>query len=136
MLDVFHDCETPRPARMSQNVVTMWRFRKSHFAWFLIFSIVLSENIPFNGSCNSALSRVNPATHKFESDCDDNLFCNNATGTCQYKTCQIYDHSITYNPGEPMAMLCPQGSFCPDVQDYCRPQLPLGTSCELDRDGE
>jgi len=31
---------------------------------------------------------------------------------------------------------CPEGSFCPDEESGCRPLVPVGGACQLNRDGE
>ncbi|KAF8312482.1 hypothetical protein DL93DRAFT_2042058, partial [Clavulina sp. PMI_390] len=86
------------------------------------------------GSCNPALTRLDAATHKLLSDCGDKAYCNN--GTCEQKGCRQYDHDITYGPNDYIPPFCPSGTYCPDVQNSCQPLLPLGASCELDRDDE
>jgi hypothetical protein len=98
-------------------------------------TLVVADNVTFNGSCDPTLSRLDPTTHKFVSDCNVKYYCDTLNNTCQYKACQNYDHTIAYDPGEPTPAYCPQGSFCPDAQNRCTLQLPLGASCELDRDG-
>lgn len=99
----------------------------------LAIRLVYSENVPLNGTCNTALTRLDPATHKMLSDCDSKYFCNN--GTCQWKGCRQYDHDINYDSGDPIPGFCSQGTYCPDDQRTCQPLLPLGSRCELDRDG-
>ncbi|KAF9514602.1 hypothetical protein BS47DRAFT_865363 [Hydnum rufescens UP504] len=86
--------------------------------------------------CNPASSRLDPATHKFLSDCDSKTFCDSSTRTCQLKQCRTGDPDSSYQPGEPVPPLCSPGTYCPDAQNQCRPLLAIGDPCELNRDDQ
>lgn len=40
-----------------------------------------------------------------------------------------------YGQNDILPPQCPIGEFCPDEEDHCRPLLPLGGACQLNRDG-
>lgn len=94
----------------------------------------LAENVPLGETCNQNLTRIDPTSQKLMSDCDDKFFCN-ANNTCQWRGCRRFDQDLTYATGEPVPPFCPKGYYCPDLQNECRPLVPLGSPCELDRDG-
>lgn len=41
-----------------------------------------------------------------------------------------------YGQNDILPPRCPIGEFCPDEEDHCRPLLPIGGACQLNRDGE
>lgn len=94
----------------------------------------LADNVPLGGTCNQNFTRIDPASKKLLSDCDDNFFCD-TNSTCQYRGCRRFDQDIVYQPGDLIPPFCPRGSYCPDIQDECKALIPIGESCELDRDG-
>ena len=104
------------------------------FATLLIASTLASaEDVPLNGPCSTALTRLDPITHKMMSDCDSKFFCNN--GTCVNKGCRLYENDTIYDAGDSVPSFCPRGTYCPDAQDACKSVLAVGSPCELDRDG-
>lgn len=40
-----------------------------------------------------------------------------------------------YGQNDVLPPRCPVGEFCPDEEDHCRPLLPFGGACQLNRDG-
>ncbi len=46
----------------------------------------------------------------------------------------IEDISPSASPLTPLSLRLDQ--FCPDELDDCQPKLPLGSACQLNRDGE
>ena len=92
-------------------------------------------SLSVNEACNPPSSRLDPATHKFISDCDSKTFCDSSTKTCQLKQCRSGDPDASYGPGDLVPSLCPHDTYCPDAQNECRPLVTIGNPCELNRDG-
>ena len=57
------------------------------------------------------------------------------TGFCKAKGCRKDEFPFGYKGLAPPPM-CPSGQFCPDAEDACQPLIPIGSVCELNRDGE
>ena len=110
----------------------------------LIVIVILFCTAPSNagsvtqgGSCSTNNSHLDPATHKLITDCDDKTFCSGATdGTCQPKQCRRDEFPFGFDPGDALPPMCPRGSFCPDEGNGCQSLLPVGATCELNRDDQ
>jgi hypothetical protein len=77
-------------------------------------------------------------------------------GMCSLKGCRIDEYPFGYTKGVKLPMLCPVGGlsnggtpklkvahvilfvgqYCPDREDSCKPLVPVGGSCEVNRDGK
>ncbi|TCD61828.1 hypothetical protein EIP91_007845 [Steccherinum ochraceum] len=90
-------------------------------------------NPPF---CSSTHNHLDPATHKFISDCDDTTFCSSpVNGTCVPRLCRR-DEFASPGVGDCVPPLCPEGAFCPDEGNGCLPLVKEGGACQLDRDDQ
>ena len=107
---------------------------------FIIFHAViharetLAGNVARGGNCTISNNHLDPATHKLLTDCDEKTFCT-PQNTCEPRQCRKEEYPFGYNPGESFPPVCPQGQYCPDEGDACKPWLNLGQPCQLNRDG-
>lgn len=88
-------------------------------------------------NCTLTHNRLQTGTFAFYSDCDSKTYCNSSQ-LCDLKQCRKdlypfgYDKDDTHLP-----TLCGPGRFCPDEGGAsCMDQLPVGSPCQLNRDGE
>ncbi|OBZ66311.1 hypothetical protein A0H81_13750, partial [Grifola frondosa] len=89
------------------------------------------------GGCSTDDDRLDTATHKFLSDCDDTTFCSGSVnGTCQPKQCRRDEFPFGFDNQTSLPPLCPSGSFCPDEGSGCKTLLPAGEPCQLNRDDQ
>ncbi|KAJ7592615.1 hypothetical protein C8J56DRAFT_856035 [Mycena floridula] len=87
------------------------------------------------GSCNSSKNHLDPNTHKFISACSDTTFCSAIeNGTCTRRLCRRDEFPFGYSSTDVLPTLCPTGTFCPDEGDGCKPLVPVGGACQLNRD--
>ncbi|TBU47559.1 hypothetical protein BD309DRAFT_886109 [Dichomitus squalens] len=80
--------------------------------------------------------RLDAATGKFTSDCDDASFCSEvggANGTCQPRQCRRDEFPFGF-ANATVPPLCPRGSYCPDEGSGCRPLVAVGQPCQVGRD--
>ncbi|PCH39342.1 hypothetical protein WOLCODRAFT_29486 [Wolfiporia cocos MD-104 SS10] len=108
---------------------------------FLAQNIALCGEVTQGGSCSTADDHIDPASHKFLSDCDDTTFCSpssagSSNGTCQPRTCRRDEFPFGYNKSPSLPPLCSRGSFCPDEGSGCKPLLAPGQACQLNRDDQ
>ncbi|KAJ6544975.1 hypothetical protein DFH09DRAFT_927697 [Mycena vulgaris] len=108
---------------------------------FLALSIptlVLASNTgAASDRCSSNNNHLDPASKNFISDCSDQTFCSGtdvANSTCIPRQCRRDEFPFGFSTGEALPPLCPRGSFCPDEGSGCRPLVPAGRPCELNRD--
>lgn len=88
------------------------------------------------GNCTVGHNRLQVGTYQFWSDCDTSTYCNSQTNTCELKGCRRDQYPFGYAKGADLPNLCPKGQFCPDEEDACQSQMPVGSPCQLNRDGE
>ncbi|EJD07076.1 uncharacterized protein FOMMEDRAFT_131804 [Fomitiporia mediterranea MF3/22] len=102
----------------------------------LAFSgISLAGSVTEGGSCSPSNDRVDPSIHKFISDCDDRtFFAPKPSGVCVKRLCRKDEFPFGFAPDEPLPPTCNHGFFCPDNGSGCRPTLPSGAPCDMDRD--
>ncbi len=87
--------------------------------------------------CSVASNRLDPRTKKFMSDCDAQTFCSGTVnGTCVPRQCRRDEFLFRYRANETQPGLCPEGSFCPDEGDACRPLVAVGQPCQFNRDDQ
>ncbi|KAJ7442417.1 hypothetical protein FB451DRAFT_1297266 [Mycena latifolia] len=89
------------------------------------------------GRCSSNNNHLDPASKKFISDCSDQTFCsgtNIANSTWIPRQCRRDEFPFGFSASEVLPPLCPRGTFCPDEGSGCRPLVPAGHPCELNRD--
>jgi hypothetical protein len=87
-------------------------------------------------NCSTGDSKLLEGTYAFYDDCDAHAYCNETTSQCQNKECRHDIFPFGYIVGEHMPPLCEHGTFCPDEQSFCLEQLPVGSPCQLNRDGQ
>lgn len=86
--------------------------------------------------CNQADSRLQAGTYQFWSNCNSQTYCA-TNNTCLPRGCRRDDFPFGYIVGsDHTPEKCPHGQFCPDEMDVCQPQLPVGSPCQMNRDGE
>jgi hypothetical protein len=111
--------------------------RRSLILVYLIlvfFQLSRCGNIPQGGRCSTENNRIDPATHKFLTECDEKTFCPSTNGTCQPKGCRRDEFPFGYGSNDVLPLLCPHGMFCPDDGSACRGLAAVGQPCEMDRD--
>ncbi|KIY49298.1 hypothetical protein FISHEDRAFT_65324 [Fistulina hepatica ATCC 64428] len=100
---------------------------------------VLSGFVGQGGNCSKREDHVDPGSHKFLSQCDDQT-CASSNGTCASRLCRRDEFPLGYPldkpPGALPPPLCPAGTFCPDEGSGCRTQVGFGMPCQLERDDQ
>ncbi|KAH9178134.1 hypothetical protein EDB89DRAFT_2111801 [Lactarius sanguifluus] len=99
----------------------------------------ISESPPtsLGKACSVASNHLDPRTKKFTSDCDAQTFCSGTmNGTCVPRQCQRDEFPFGYRANQTQPGLCPEGSFCPDEGDTCRPLVAAGQPCQFNRDDQ
>lgn len=91
-----------------------------------------SKNL--NGNCSQSHNQLEIGTYELIGDCGDTQFCN-SSGFCQDKGCRRDEFPLGYPQDAVLPPKCPPGQFCPDEGDACQPLLPVGSLCQLNRDG-
>ncbi|EIW71414.1 hypothetical protein TREMEDRAFT_27793 [Tremella mesenterica DSM 1558] len=88
-------------------------------------------------ACSQANSHLDSDTWALDSDCDATTYCAD-NSTCAYRGCRKDIYPFGYNgvAFDQLPALCPLGQFCPDEGDRCLDQVPVGGSCQKDRDDE
>lgn len=86
--------------------------------------------------CNLGDNRLQEGTYAFYSDCSATNYCA-SNSTCLPKGCRKDEFPFGYVQDSPnIPNKCPRGQFCPDEMDACQDLLPVGSSCQLNRDGQ
>lgn len=85
-------------------------------------------------SCFETNNLVDPHTHKYSSDCDDKTFCLNRT--CTPRLCRRHEFPFGYRKYDELPPLCVYGTFCPDEGSGCKPLVPPGSPCQINRDDQ
>jgi hypothetical protein len=105
----------------------------------LVFSswhtLVRAGSQPKGQSCSVSNNRLQIGTYQFHSDCDAQTYCS-SQGICELKGCRKDQYPFGYPADATLPPKCPSGQFCPDEGDACQPWLPVGSACQLNRDGE
>lgn len=112
---------------------TMIRLLSSTLLLFFCHSFVQAGSLNKGQNCSQAENRLQAGTYQFWSQCNSETWCA-PSGVCAAKGCRKDDYPFGYNNNRPPDK-CPQGQFCPDEQDACQPLLPVGSPCQLNRDG-
>ncbi|ODO03578.1 hypothetical protein L198_02426 [Cryptococcus wingfieldii CBS 7118] len=88
-------------------------------------------------ACSQANTHLDQANYQLVTDCDANTYCN-SNNTCAWRGCRRNTYPYGYNDYsfDQLPPLCPTGEFCPDESDHCLTQVPVGSSCQKDRDDE
>ncbi|KDQ52677.1 hypothetical protein JAAARDRAFT_138239 [Jaapia argillacea MUCL 33604] len=97
----------------------------------------LGGTVTEGGSCSASDNHLEPASHKFLTDCDDKTFCSGTTnGTCVPRRCRADEFPYGFQPGDVLPSMCSQGSYCPDDGSQCVPLIAAGQPCEMNRDNQ
>ena len=99
------------------------------------YALVSAGSTPKGGSCSVANNRLQIGTYEFSSDCDQQTYCSSA-GVCELKGCRTAQYPFGYPQNATLPPKCPVGQFCPDEGDACQPWLPVGSPCQLNREGK
>ncbi|TBU57785.1 hypothetical protein BD310DRAFT_928703, partial [Dichomitus squalens] len=105
-------------------------------ALLLALTLSASANSTPGIACTTMNDRLDAATGKFTSDCDDASFCSEvggANGTCQPRQCRRDEFPFGF-ANATVPPLCPRGSYCPDEGSGCRPLVAVGQPCQVGRD--
>jgi hypothetical protein len=86
-------------------------------------------------SCSQSNNKITPGNLQLSTDCSAMQFCD-GNGQCQPKGCRKDEFPFGFGKEQNLPPLCPKGQFCPDEGDACQPLLAVGSSCQLNRDGE
>ncbi|KAI8985566.1 hypothetical protein BD414DRAFT_515365 [Trametes punicea] len=98
---------------------------------------VFGGDISVGGSCSTDNDRLDPASHKFLSDCDETTFCTGAVnGTCQLRQCRRDEFPFGFANVTALPPLCGSGMYCPDEGSGCKPLVAVGGTCQMDRDDQ
>lgn len=88
-----------------------------------------------NGTCSQAHNQLQLGTYQLQTDCADTQFCD-ASGACKPKGCRREEFPLGYGIDAALPPRCDRDKFCPDEGDQCQSLLPVGSMCQLNRDGE
>ncbi|KAI0773322.1 hypothetical protein BD413DRAFT_472846 [Trametes elegans] len=99
--------------------------------------LVRSGDATVGSPCSTDNDRLDPASHKFLSDCDETTFCAGAVnGTCQPRKCRRDEFPFGFVDYTALPQLCQNGTYCPDEGSGCKPLLGVGGACQMDRDDQ
>lgn len=112
------------------------KYYSSLLAAVLLVAPVIAQFSDLGFGCSTANDRLDPSSHRFTSDCDDNTYCSATNGTCQPRLCRRDEYPFGFLPGDPIPPLCPLGAYCPDEGSGCLPLAPAGAACQLNRDDQ
>ncbi|KZS92500.1 hypothetical protein SISNIDRAFT_115690 [Sistotremastrum niveocremeum HHB9708] len=107
--------------------------------WLLGFSFALQAcagTVGQGGNCSTVHTRLNPITHALMSDCDAQTFCSPTLQQCVPRLCRRDSWPFGYPDGVTIPPLCATGNYCPDEEDACKPLIPVGSPCQMNRDDE
>ncbi|KAF8591219.1 hypothetical protein K439DRAFT_1381207 [Ramaria rubella] len=102
---------------------------------YALIPVALAGNVARGGNCTISNNHLDPATHKLLTDCNDKTFCT-PQSICEPRQCRKDEFPFGYDPGESLPPMCPQGQYCPDEGDACKPLSGIGQSCQLNRDDQ
>lgn len=85
-------------------------------------------------TCDTANTGLRVGTLQYTSDCNATTWCN--SGTCQNKKCRRDEYPLGWPSNIDMPDRCGTGTFCPDEESECLPQLAVGSACQFNRDDE
>lgn len=125
-----HSLCTITPSRASSMLLPITLLS---FSWF---ASVQAGSQTHGQNCSTGANRLQVGTYQLYTQCDTVTFCN-SSGLCDLKRCRRDDFPFGYpQDSDSIPPKCPRGQFCPDEEDACQPLLPVGSACQLNRDGE
>lgn len=85
--------------------------------------------------CTQANNRLQIGTYQFWSECVTTNFCSDK-GICEPRKCRRDDFPFGYaQDSDSIPDKCDRGQFCPDEGSECQALLPVGSPCQMNRDG-
>ncbi|KAH9893411.1 hypothetical protein C8Q73DRAFT_696866 [Cubamyces lactineus] len=103
----------------------------------VLYRPTLAGGSSLGGPCSTVNDHLDPASHKFLSDCDETTFCTGAVnGTCQPRQCRRDEFPFGFSNFTALPPLCQDGTYCPDEGSGCKPLLAVGDQCQMDRDDQ
>lgn len=88
----------------------------------------------FSAPCDQKNTKLSFGNYQLSSDCDSAFYCAD-NSTCANKGCRRQVFPFGYGQNDTLPPFCGDGNFCPDEEDQCLPLLPVGSPCQLNRDG-
>ena len=89
----------------------------------------------FSAACQQKNNKLSFGTYRLSTDCQSAFYCAD-NNTCAHKGCRREDFPFGYPKGQALPPFCKSDQFCPDEEDQCLPLLPVGSPCQLNRDGK
>lgn len=99
----------------------------------LFYTADAKSSYTFGQACSQAQSKLAHGTYQLNTKCGPTMYCA-ANNTCAEKGCRRDEFPLGYGSKDPPAK-CNPSTFCPDEEDACQPLLPVGSPCQLNRDG-
>lgn len=97
-------------------------------------SVVSAGSANFGDSCKLADNRLQVGTYQFYTDCNSVTYCA-SNSTCAHRGCRKDDFPFGYQNTSTFPPKCSIGQFCPDEMDACQDVMPVGSACQMNRDG-
>ena len=101
---------------------------------FASYQAAYAGSVNNGGNCSTADNRLQTGSFQFWSDCNSVNYCTDQ-GICVPKGCRRDEFPFGYAQGANLPPKCPIGQFCPDEGSECQTLLPVGSPCQLNRDG-
>jgi hypothetical protein len=101
---------------------------------FILCPAVLAGNSTQGHPCSVGNSRLQIGTYQFWDECNILTYCSEK-GICEAKGCRKDEYPFGFPRNSSFPSKCPTGQFCPDEGSQCQPLLPVGSPCQLNRDG-
>nr|ODN86763.1 hypothetical protein L203_04013 [Cryptococcus depauperatus CBS 7841] len=103
----------------------------------VIFASVAHAKSAWGQACSQANTHLDQTNYQLVTDCVATTYCAE-NGTCAWKGCRKDVYPFGYNDYsfDQLPPLCPSGEFCPDEGDHCLTQVPVGGTCQKDRDDQ
>jgi hypothetical protein len=99
----------------------------------LFYTIDAATTYSFGQNCSQAAIKLAHGTYQLSSNCGPTMFCA-SNNTCAHKGCRRDEYPLGYKLDH-FPPKCSSSTFCPDEEDVCLSLLPVGSPCQLNRDG-
>jgi hypothetical protein len=101
---------------------------------FAAYRAAYAGSVNNGGNCSTGDNKLQIGSFQFWSDCNSVTYCTDK-GICTPKGCRRDEFPFGYAQGASLPPKCPGGQFCPDEGSACQNVLPVGSPCQLNRDG-